>query len=170
MNALEQNRHSLANYKIVQGLSPNHLETLSLCLTYRKIQKGEDLFTEGSEGESLFFLVEGSVRISQQLTLLSSQMEKEVREKALVVLSADSYPCFGEIGLLKKGVRTATVTALQDCALFELGHKDFLRLIQSEPDLGVRLILNLSAVVCSNLEVANRNILKLTTALSLALG
>ncbi len=170
MNAPGTDGLDLSQYKIVEGLSSSHLETLAKCLTRKVIEKGEDLFCEGAEGESLFFLFSGSVRISQQLTLLSSHMEKEVREKALVVLRAEMHPCFGEIGLLKKGVRTATVTALQDCILYELDRKDFLSLTQSEPELGVRLILNLSAVICENLEVANRNILKLTTALSLALG
>lgn len=101
--------------------------------------------------------------------MLSDETETQIREKCLVVLSGDSYPSFGEMSILNRHPRSATLTALEDSELRELSHSDFLNLVRDDPALGVQLLLNLSEIVCTNLETANHNILKLTTALSLAL-
>jgi CRP-like cAMP-binding protein len=47
---------------------------------------------------------------------------------------------FGEIGLLSRVPRTATVTALSDCTLVALEGAAFLELVESGPGLTYRLL------------------------------
>ncbi len=159
----------LSNFSVFKSLNQGHLERIAPLLKVYKIKAGEILFSEGAVGEDLYFLLQGKMQISQRLTMLSDETETQIREKCLVVLSGDSYPSFGEMSILNRHPRSATLTALEDSELRELSHSDFLNLVRDDPALGVQLLLNLSEIVCTNLETANHNILKLTTALSLAL-
>ena len=159
----------LSNFSVCRNLRQEHLRRIAALLKVHKIMAGKILFHEGDLGENFYFLLEGKMQISQRITMLSDETETEIREKCLLVLSAESHPSFGEMAILNRHPRSATVSALEDCELRGLSHTDFKSLVRDDPDLGVQLLLNLSEIICTNLETANHNILKLTTALSLAL-
>ena len=61
-------------------------------------------------GDSLYLLLEGEVEINQALTLQLTKHDYDTREKAIINLSSDIHPVFGEMSLLgSDDKRTATV-------------------------------------------------------------
>ncbi|MEJ2048919.1 MAG: cyclic nucleotide-binding domain-containing protein [Calditrichota bacterium] len=66
-------------------------------------------------------------------------------------------------------VRSATVIAEADCILGEIGAAKIHELIKAHPDFGLKFYRNLANVLADRLRKANRDTLKLATALSLAL-
>ncbi len=50
-----------------------------------------------------------------------------------------------------------------------LTEKDFFQILVSDKQVGYKILLNLIRIVCNRLVTANKNVLKLTTALSLIL-
>jgi CRP-like cAMP-binding protein len=74
------------------------------------------------------------------------------------------------MAILEDEPRSATVTASTDCDLYEINKKDLLALGERRPDIGYRIILRIAEVLCSRLRKSNRDILKLTTALSISLS
>ena len=160
----------LKQFPIFSGLTDDQFSRLAALLTFHDFKPGNIIFEEGDPGDSLHLLLEGEVEIVQALTLAVGKSSVDSREKSIVRLNSESQTFFGEVGLLEEGGRrTATVRATQKCTMAKLSREDFLRLVDDDPVLGIRLLLNIAGVLCDRLRKTNLNVLKITTAFSLAL-
>lgn len=153
---------------IFQDLEPEEL-TLILGLTRPcRFARGSVILREGEEGDTLFIMVEGEVEITKRLTLTLDQ--DLPREKRMIRLRAEDGVIFGEMALLENDRRSATVTALTDCRLLELSRADFLDFIRKHPEVGCKVLFRLAQQLSRHLRRTNRDVVKLTTALAIALG
>jgi len=84
----------------------------------RLFKAGETIFHEGEEGNELFIIRSGGVRIS-----VDGRTLDELRENDL----------FGEMALVDNSPRAATATALTDVELIPIGEKQFLFLVDETP-------------------------------------
>lgn len=94
---------------IFSELPPAAFVSLLERLRLRRCRRGEVLIAEGAVADSMFILVEGSVAITRQ------HHEQQIE---LATLGEGAF--FGEMALLSKTPRSATVTALEDGLLFEM--------------------------------------------------
>jgi|UniRef100_A0A7V6DQW0 CRP/FNR family cyclic AMP-dependent transcriptional regulator len=134
----------------------------------RTYPAGAVIITEGEAGTSMFIMQEGEVDITKRLGLV---LDEEVpRERIIIRLKADEGVCFGEMALLENEPRSATVTAATDCHLLEIAREDFLTLIQQNRVLGCKLLLRLAQLLSRHLRKTNQDMVKLTTAMAIALG
>lgn len=119
----------------------------------------------------MYILVSGRVEVSRTLTLRLSEGGFGEGEKTFTQLDGKDHPLFGEMALLSEGSqRGATVTALTLCEMLEIQHGDFDRLCQKDPDLAYKVFRNMARSLSARLRSTNQDVLKLTTALSLALS
>jgi len=157
---------------IFSDLDSEQLKRVETICHEFKALSGERVITEGEKGEGVFILTEGSVEISKRLTLLTHG-EADTRDKKLIVLRADhetgTFPVFGEMGLFLADERSATVTAVSTCTLLEIRTQDWLDLCEKDFKLGFYVTRRLMELVSERLRNTNRDVLKLTTALCLAL-
>ncbi len=91
------------------------LERLALACAEVTAPAGEVLIREGDVADAFYVLLEGEVGVSAR--------GEAGRIRQLRVMGAGSY--FGEIGLLAKVPRTATVEALAVCHLYRIPGPDF---------------------------------------------
>jgi CRP/FNR family transcriptional regulator, cyclic AMP receptor protein len=160
----------LTKFQIFHGLSDHHLVKVRHILAEKKIPANELITREGEHGDQLFLLLSGRVEVSKSLTLMMGRNSLDTRDKSLMVLRAENAPYFGEMALLKEdSCRTATVKAIEECTVGIIHRQDFLSLCESDEALGYRLLLNIAKTLVVRLEKMNQDILKLTTAFSLAL-
>ncbi|NLP12497.1 cyclic nucleotide-binding domain-containing protein [bacterium] len=160
----------LHRFPIFQGLSAKNLEEVRRILHEKKIAAGEFITREGERGDALYLLLAGRVEVSKSLTLMTGRNDLNTRDKSLVVLRAEDAPYFGEMALLKEdSSRTAAVKTLEECTVGVIRRKDFIALCETDTGLGYRLLLNIARTLVGRLEKMNQDILKLTTAFSLAL-
>lgn len=152
---------------VFSGLDADQLSAVAGALTSRRVGPGVDIFIEGEPSTSLFILTSGSVGTSKRLGL-AAQDRAAGRQKVLVHLRAPQI--FGEMGLLSDLERSATITTDTECELLELARPEFERLVQADAALGYRLVRNIAVVLAERLRRSDLDMLKLTTALSLALG
>ena len=148
-------------------MSTEQLAAVAGVLVRARAPQGEEILTEGDPGSSLFVLVDGTVETSKHFGVIGLDGATP-RQKVLVKLSAPQF--FGEIGLLEDTPRSATVRASTACELLELRRADFERLVASDVRLGYVLIHNIASALIGRLRGTDRDILKLTAALSIALG
>ena len=161
----------IVDFAIFKGLNDAQLDKVCEKLVERSYEKNETIFSEGDVGTSLFLLLEGEVEITQALTLNLDNSEIDNREKSLIRLNANVKTFFGEVGLIEKdGVRTATVRTTSNSLITRLSKKDFKELTENDPVLGTILLSNIAEVLCQRLRTTNANVLKITTAFSLALS
>lgn len=133
--------------------------------------KGENIMEEGEEKFSMFFFIEGEAVVSNIITMkVSNQTGYSEVEKSLVRLKADQVGVLGDMSVFEEQPRSATVKAYETCILYEIDKREFENFIKKYPEIGTILLFNISNILCARLRRANKDTLKLTTALSIALS
>jgi CRP-like cAMP-binding protein len=134
----------------------------------KRVSEGELVLIEGESGDTMFILVEGNVAISRRLGTTTDDRIGQQHVKRLITLSAPQF--FGEMSLLEDAERSATVTAATECEVLEISRADFEKLVELDLELGYRIVYNIALVMAGRLRGTNKDVLKLTAALTLALG
>jgi CRP/FNR family cyclic AMP-dependent transcriptional regulator len=111
-------------------LGEDSLERIAGLCVRRRLGAGELLFEKGDQGDSLYGVRRGTIRI---------ETGTEGGERlTLNVLGAGDL--FGEIALLDGQARTANAVAAEDCELYVLRRHDFMSFMEREPRVAIRLI------------------------------
>ena len=134
----------------------------------RKVPAGEPILVEGESGETMYILVDGAVEVTRRFGTTTDDRIGPQRKKTLLTLNAPQF--FGEMSLLEDAERSATVTAATDCEVLEFSRADFSKLTKADVSLGYQVVYNIALVLSGRLRGTNRDVIKLTAALSLALG
>jgi len=159
----------LSEVPLFRGLTREQLERVLETMEERNFEPGEVIIREGEPGDVLYVLVEGKVEVSKTLLLRVTRYDYDEREKTLSHMEAKDRAFFGEMALFGEEPRSATVTALTPCKLLALDRRAFERLGDEDPEMGYKILRNIAGVLCERLRKANQDVLKLTTALSIAL-
>ncbi len=148
------------------GLNEAQMRAIAAILRRGRARAGEVILREGDVGRSLYVLVSGTVETTKAMGVPGP--DGAPRRKVLVRMSAPQS--FGEIGLLEESPRSATVRAATDCEYLELRREDFERLVGSDVHLAYVLVRNIASSLIQRLRRTDRDMIKLTVALSIALG
>jgi CRP-like cAMP-binding protein len=136
----------------------------------KEFKVDETIIQEGGSDSSLYILLEGEVEISKSLVLPQWIQAAQKQEKSLLHLSEKHYPFFGEMAMFDdEPERSASIKALRSCLMATLTKKDLLSIIENNPITGMFVYRNIASELVKRLRKANHDILKLTTAFSLAL-
>ena len=157
----------LKKISLFLDLEENEIQEVLDHTTPRDFPAEAVILREGDSGDSLFIMCQGEVEITKALTLVLD--EDTPKEKVMIRLRASDGVSFGEMALLENEARSATVTALTDCSLLELPRQDFLELVRGNPQMGLKILLNLAQSLSQHLRKSNQDVIKLTTALAIAL-
>jgi CRP/FNR family cyclic AMP-dependent transcriptional regulator len=103
------------------------LERLAGAAREQSAYRGTAVVREGEPADAFYVLVDGSVEVTVR-------REAGGPEETIRTLNAPS--AFGEIGLLARTARTATVTALETCRLLRIDGETFLEAVASTPPTG----------------------------------
>ena len=161
---------TLKDFAIFKGLDESEIKLFENKISSVDVSEGNYFIIEGDVGDSIFLLLEGEVEINQALTLSMNKSDADNREKAIINLSSESKPLFGEMSLFNESdQRTASVKALSDCKLAKIMKEELFEICDAHPNTGYKVMQNLCKTLCGNLVKANQNVLKLTTAFSLIL-
>ena len=162
--------NELKQFQIFRNLDENEIILFQKKMKNINVSEGQSFIVEGDIGDSIYLLLEGQVRINQALTLSMHKGGLDNREKAIINLSADVKPLFGEMSLFdKEDLRSASVKAITECKLAQLMSDDLLAICDKYPDIGYKVMKNLAKILSKRLVETNQNVLKLTTAFSLVL-
>lgn len=155
---------------IFSGLAEKDLTEILKITKERRFQKGDVVMKEGEEGDTMYLVIEGEVGVSKSLTLKFADDDYRETEKILTRFVPEDHVILGEMALIGKDNRSATISARSDCIFLEIKKDDFLILIEENPKLGIRLLMNLSQLLADRLRQSSQDITRLTTALSIALS
>ena len=119
----------LRNVKLFSDLDERDLESLSGEFNERRFSAGDKLALEG-EGGLMFFVVE------------SGEASVEVQGEEVATLGPGA--AFGEIALIDRRPRTATVTAIFDLKIYGLPVFVFRPFVEARPELAWKLLESLA--------------------------
>lgn len=160
------------NIGILQGLPDEQIKQLFDHCRRVVVQKGDIVMEEGEEEYSMFFFLDGEVVISNTMTMKATGKGggfSEV-EKSLVKLSAGMVSVLGEMSIIEELPRSATVKAFSECVMYEISKDDFESFTAKYPEIGSKIIFNISKILCHRVRRSNKDIIKLSTALSIAVS
>jgi len=163
-------KNNLNTFPFFANLSDNEIKLFTSNMMILNFKKNENILTEGVDGHSLLFVLEGEITISKALTLITNKTdENDNREKTLTKLnSKDAKIMLGEIALFSPDKkRNATVIAIENCKVAKLDFNKIFEICDKDTMLGYKVMKNLSKITTKNLIDANHKVLKLTTAFSL---
>jgi len=94
-----------------------------------RVAAGKTLVSEGDTGHEFFVILEGNAKVSRQ---------------GRKIASLGPGGAFGELALLEKAPRNATVTAESDMELVVLGQREFAGLIDEVPGFARKLLAGMA--------------------------
>ena len=128
----------LTNIHLFHSLSEEQIALVAAELKEQSFGAGVEVIKEGTEGNSLYLICSGSVSVTR----------KGGKEPVATLVK---YDYFGEVALLTRRKRTATVTTLEPTVVLVLSSEQFKKLVKQIPGLRPNF-----AVTVSSHKLANR--------------
>jgi len=95
----------------------------------KSLQPGEILFHQGDVGDCMYVIQEGEAEVVRM---------QEGRETRVAVMHTGDL--FGEMAILQKEQRSATVRALTELTVLTIDKRTFLRRVQEDPSLAFTVL------------------------------
>jgi len=130
--------HMVAHVPLFSQLDARSLSDIINCLKSQTYEPGELIVRKGDEAIAMYFIAKGSVEVelpNQRITMGEGQF-------------------FGEMAILEKTERTATVKAKEKAQLLSLSATDFNLLLERNPDMRAIILEVMEERKQANLEAA----------------
>ena len=124
----------LAGISLFKNLAQEDLADLATLLREQKFKKGDVLFRKGSEGDVLYIIKEGAIKI-----VLPSRLGAE---RIVAIFSTGDF--FGEMALLDGMPRSADAVAIKPSKLLFLDRSVFLQFLKKSDAAIEKILLSLS--------------------------
>ena len=124
----------LSSVRLFHGLDHKHIAQIARTAHVRTYAPGEEVVREGEEGIGLYAIASGEVEVFQT---------KDGQERPLRTMHTGE--AFGELSLLAKHSRTATVRATQETECLVFTAWNFKAMLDESPEIAVPLASTLAA-------------------------
>ena len=115
----------LKKVPLFSGCSKSELQQLASIADEIDLREGSALTREGQPGREFFVLIDGTVEVTQN-------------SETIAKLGAGDW--FGEIALLTKASRTATVTATSPVRVLVVTDRAFRQVVEATPSIAVKVL------------------------------
>jgi CRP/FNR family transcriptional regulator len=99
-----------------------------------KLSRGEHLFMEGDDGDALYVVIEGKMKLTRAAA--------DGRENLLSVVGPGEM--FGELSLFDPRPRTSSASAVTDASLASLKHEALIPLLRERPEVSLHMLRQLA--------------------------
>lgn len=120
----------LASISLFSALSRKELQRVARASDEVTVKEGHELTRQGDVGREMFVLVEGSAT---------------VKRNGRKIGTVGPGNAVGELSLLDKGPRTATVTADSQCKVLVLGAREFAGVLDEVPGVAHKVLASLAS-------------------------
>ena len=141
-------REILAESPLFDNLLPPELSMLADLFAVRRYEAGEVVFEEGDVGEALYVIADGEVEILQK--------GADGSLRALATLRAPQF--FGEMSIIDKEVRSATVRAKTKATLLELTSENLHTFAKNYRNGFTWVVVNIARALSARLRETNRRL------------
>ncbi len=133
---------------IFKDLEEDELEQVAEICEVQELKFDEYIFREGDEGDRLYIISKGEVRISRDVP--------GTGEEAIAILKQGA--CFGEMAVLDPSERSTDAISNSRCTLLSISRSDFELLLDSDRNLAHKLLWSVVRLLCQRLRVTNDNL------------
>ena len=129
---------------IFQGVEPSAVSALRDDLTREEYSKGDVIIREGEQGDSLYIVTSGKVKLSRKAP--------DGRENLLSILGPSDM--FGELSIFDPGPRTSSAVCVTDVTVQSMDRQALKRWIAERPEISDQLL----RVLARRLRRTNNNL------------
>jgi CRP-like cAMP-binding protein len=166
---MTENFEVIKSSPLFTGVAKNTLLEIEAAADEEDFKAGGLIINDGEHGDCLYLLKSGEVSVVKKLTMLPQEGE-DTKDKELILLRAENRAFFGEMVLCSDtDIRSATVRAQQNSTVLRIKSGDIHAILKKHPECAAVFYRNLSSLLAARLRKSNNDVLKLTTALTLAL-
>ena len=137
----------LGQVPIFENLTPKELKDLARLTHERFYKANEPVFKKLAPGEGMYVILKGTVEIKDP-------------DSNTTFATLGSGDFFGELALLDQEPRSAMAVATEASELVGFFRTDLLTLMTRDPELGNKILLNLSRVLGERLRRTNLELTK----------
>lgn len=101
------------------------LAQVALISSEESHEEGDEIFGEGEQGDTLYLVIDGRVRVHKADRVIAELGERE---------------CFGEMAILDAAPRSASVTALTPVSFLKIAREDFQEIMTDKPEIALGII------------------------------
>ena len=141
VHSIEDKTLNLDEIELLAGIDKNTIEKLKPCVQELSLKAGEKIFNQGDEGDEVFLVRKGVVRILLPL--------KGGKYHHLATIGRGNF--FGEMAFLDREVRSADAVARTDCELYRLSRHEFDEYIGNDTELGMKVFAQIARAISMNL-------------------
>lgn len=127
--ARDEKLELLQRIPLFAGMNRHQIERLGMLAEEIDVPAGKVLMRQGESGDDMMVIVSGQVGIERDGERLNT-------------LGPGDF--FGEIAIIERGLRTATVSAESPTLLLVVNHRDFHSLMQEFPEVAVQVLTTLA--------------------------
>lgn len=110
----------LKSVDLFSAIPEERLISIAEVMEEELIEKNHLIFRKGDEGDNLYLIKQGLIRIHDG-------------DNELAILGTEDF--FGEISLLMSETRSASATTVSDCVVLKLSQWQFYELLETDPSI-----------------------------------
>lgn len=141
----EEHLLEVREFNLFREFDERTLAGLAACMSERKLAQGERVFSQGEEGDEIFLVRRGSVRIL--LPLEGGKFHH------LATVGRGNF--FGEVAFLDRGARSAHVEAKVPTDLYVLSRARFNEHVWADATIGAKVFARLALAIAKRLRQAD---------------
>ena len=119
------NDNEMKQVRLFSGLSKTEIDSLKKLMTAVNIHSGKTVVREGDVGREFMIILSGTASVSREGSKFAT-------------LGPGDF--FGEMRLLGKGPRSATITAETDLLLEALNRREFATMLHKNPEIAEKIL------------------------------
>lgn len=128
--AADRKLEYLSKVKMFSSLNKKELGLISRGSDVVRVPKGTEIVTEGKMGHEFYLILSGSASVRRG-------------KRKVAGLGTGDY--FGEMALLDRGPRTASIVAEEDCELLVLGQREFMAVLDQVPAVAHKMLVAMAS-------------------------
>jgi CRP/FNR family cyclic AMP-dependent transcriptional regulator len=127
--AADRKLEHLANVRMFSALNRKELSLVARATDVVTVKSGSEVVKEGTPGHEFFLILDGEAVVKRG-------------GRKIATLGPGNY--FGELALLDRGPRSATIVAGSDLELAVLGQREFMAVLDQVPALSHKLLVSMA--------------------------
>ena len=139
-------REVLAESPLLDILLTTELTMLAYLFSIREFGPGDIVFNEGEVGDSLFVIAEGAVEV----------LHRSPNGERVVIAELEAPQFFGEMSLIDKEYRSASVRSKTNTQLLQLSNENLHVFAKNYRNGFTWVIVNIARVLSSRMRETNR--------------
>ncbi len=132
---------ALGKIEMFSELSDDEIAVIINYMSLYELKAGETLFEEGDIGQYVCFVVDGKVDI----------LKKSVSGAPIVITTLGQGYSIGEMSMIDRTPRSATVRAKTDVTLAVLAQSGFKLILEKHPYIGIKILIGFSRFLSENM-------------------